>query len=178
MELVSERLLLRPSSERDLDFYFELRNNPIVLAHPGRKPRPRSEIARQIRWWIKAWEEHGFGTWTVFERETDERLGRVELAPIGDGWAGISSEAVEVGYIVHPDHWNRGVATEATLLVAADCFGRVGLSRLVALTRNDNKASLRTLEKLCMRHCGQTWHEDDDTRYEVFELLRPSVAGA
>lgn len=174
VELVGERLLLRAVSERDLDFYFELRNNPVVLALPGREPRPRSEIAGQIRWWMNAWHEHGFGTWTVFGRETDRRLGRVELAPIGAGWEGISPETVEVGYIVHPAHWNQGVATEAALLVVADCFDRVGLSRLVALTTNDNKASLRTLEKLRMRHCGVTRHDGWDAGYEVFELSRPA----
>jgi len=39
VELFGERLLLRPVSERDLDFYFELRNNPEVLI-PGRDARP------------------------------------------------------------------------------------------------------------------------------------------
>jgi ribosomal-protein-alanine N-acetyltransferase len=173
MELGSERLVLRAVSEEDLDLYFELRNNPVLLARPGREPRPRAEIARQISWWRQAWRAHGFGTWTVFERETEERVGRVELGPIGEGWAGIAPETVEVGYIVLPAHWNRGIATEATRLVAADCFGRAGVSRLVALTTNDNVASLRTLEKLGMRRWGQSRHEDDHTTYEVFELVRP-----
>ena len=171
MELVSERLVLRPVSEGDLDFYFELRNNAALLARPGREPRPKPEIARQIRWWLQSWQERGFGTWTVFERQTDERLGRVELAPIGEGWAGISAGTVEVGYIVQPAHWNQGVATEATQLAAADCFDRVGVSRIVALTTHDNKASVRTVEKLGMRHCGTTRHEDELTTYEVFELV-------
>ena len=174
MELVSERLVLRPVSEGDLDFYFELRNNPVLLARPGREPRPKPEIARQIRWWIQSWQEHGLGTWTVFDRKTHDRLGRVELAAIGHGWADISPETVEVGFIVHPAHWNEGIATEATRLVAADCFGRAGVSRLVALTTNDNKASLRALEKLGMRHWGTTRHEDELTTYEVFELVRPA----
>jgi RimJ/RimL family protein N-acetyltransferase len=172
MELVSERLVLRPVSEEDLDFYFELRNHPVLLALPGREPRPRPEIERQIRWWRQQWQERGFGTWTVFERESDERLGRVELAAIGEGWAGIPAEVVEVGYIVHPALWNRGVATEAVLLVVADCFDRVELSRLVALTTNDNQASLRTLAKLRMRRWGETRHQDEQTSYEVFELVR------
>jgi RimJ/RimL family protein N-acetyltransferase len=172
VELVGERLALRPVSEPDLDFYSELRNNPVVLALPGREPRPRAEIAGQIRWWMNAWLEHGFGTWTVFDRETDERLGRVELAPIGEGWEGVSAETVEIGYIVHPAHWNQGVATEAALLAVADCFERVELSRLVALTTSDNKASLRTVEKLRMRHCGETRHNGWEARYEVFELSR------
>jgi RimJ/RimL family protein N-acetyltransferase len=75
----------------------------------------------------------------VFQRETDWRLGRVDLEPIGPGWAGISPDEIEVGCVAHPTHWNRGIATEATELVAADCFSRVGLIRLVALTTIDNR---------------------------------------
>ena len=93
---------------------------------------------------------------------------------MGPGWVGISPAEIEVGFIVHPTHWNRGVATEATDLVMADCFTRVGLNRLDALTTIDNKASLRTLEKLGMRHRGQTEHEREHTTYELFELVRPA----
>lgn len=170
VELVSERLVLRPASVRDLEFYFELRNSPEILAHSAMQPRPRSEVERQLRKWIDRWQEHGFGTWTVFDRNTDVRLGRVELDPIGPGWAGISPDEIEVGCVVHPTHWNLGIATEATDLVAADCVGRVGLNRLVALTTIDNKSSLRTLKKLGMRHRGETQHERDQLTYELFEL--------
>jgi RimJ/RimL family protein N-acetyltransferase len=55
-----------------------------------------------------------------------------------------------------------------------DCFERAGLDRLVALTTSDNKASLRTLEKLGMRRRGETQHLTDPTTYEVFELVRPA----
>src|SRR5829696_566904 len=150
VELVSERLVLRPASESDLDFYFEMRNRPEILARPDHEPKPRSQVERQLRGWIDRWQEHGFGTWTVFHRASDERQGRVELDPMGAGWDGISPGEIEVGLIVHPRHWNRGIATEAARLVAVDCFTRAGLSRLVALTTSDNKASLRTLEKLGM----------------------------
>ena len=174
MELVSERLVLRPASEGDLDFYFELRNRPEILARPGREPRPRSEVERQLRGWIDWWQERGFGTWTVFHRESHQRLGRVELDPMGSGWTGISPDEIEVGVVVHPTHWNRGIGTEAAEIVAADCFTRVGLNRLVALTTVDNKSSLRTLEKIGMRRRGVTQHEGDHTTYELFELARPA----
>mgnify|MGYP006314908533 FL=1 len=174
VELSSERLVLRPASAADLDFYFELRNRPEILARPGVEPRPRSEIEGQLRGWIDRWQEHGFGSWTVFERESDERLGRVELDPMPLGWEGISPGEIEVGVVVHPAHWSRGIATEATQVVAEDCFTRVGLSRLVALTTRDNKASLRTLEKLGMHHRGETRYEADDTTYELFELVPPA----
>src|SRR6187402_88138 len=97
VELVSERLVLRPASESDLDFYFELRNRPEILARPAVEPRPRSEVERQLHRWIDRWQKHGFGTWTVFQREANGRLGRVDLEPIGPGWAGISPDEIEVG---------------------------------------------------------------------------------
>ena len=173
VELVSERLVLHPASASDLDFYFEMRNRPEILARADHEPKPRSLVERQLQGWIDRWREHGFGTWTVFDRDSDERLGRVELDPMGAGWEGISPGETEVGLIVHPTRWSRGIATEAAGLVASDCFTRAGLDRLVALTTSDNKASLRTLEKLGMRHRGQTQHVSDPTTYEVFELARP-----
>jgi RimJ/RimL family protein N-acetyltransferase len=178
VELVSDHLLLRPVSERDLDFYFEVRNGPEVLAVPGRDARPRSEVERQIRRWKELWQERGFGTWTVFSRETDERLGRVELDPMGEGWVGISPGEIEVGYIVHPTHWNRGIATEAALLAATDCSDRVALDMLVALTTVANAASLRTLEKIGMRYRGETQDPHDHTTYEVYELTRATAGVA
>jgi RimJ/RimL family protein N-acetyltransferase len=174
VELVSERLVLRPASEADLDFYFEMRNRPEILARPDHEPKPRSQVERQLHGWIDRWQQHGFGTWTVFHRESEERQGRVELDPMGAGWEGISPGEIEVGLIVHPTHWNQGIATEAAGLVAVDSFTRAGLNRLVALTTSDNKASLRTLEKLGMRHRGETQHVSDPTTYEVFELARPA----
>lgn len=174
VELVSERLVLRPASESDLDFYFEMRNRPEILALPGQEPKPRALVERQLQGWIDRWQEHGFGTWTVFHRESDERQGRVELDPMGAGWEGIAPGETEVGLIVHPTCWNRGIATEAADLVAVDCFTRAGLSRLIALTTPDNKASLRTLEKLGMRHRGETQHVSDPTTYQVFELAQPA----
>lgn len=174
VELVSERLVLRPASESDLDFYFEMRNRPEILARADHEPKPRSLVERQLQGWVNRWQEYGFGTWTVFHRDSGERQGRVELDPMDAGWEGIPPGEVEVGLIVHPTRWDRGIATEAAGLVAADCFTRAGLSRLIALTTPDNKASLRTLEKLGMRRRGQTQHAGDPTTYEVFELARPA----
>jgi len=134
VELANDRLVLRPVAEPDLDFSFELRNRHEILALRGREPRPRTDVEHQLCRWIQRWGEVGFGTWTVFGRKTEERLGRVELDPIGPGWSGLSADAIEVGCVVHPNHWNRGIATEATLLAVADCFDRVGLDSLVALT--------------------------------------------
>jgi RimJ/RimL family protein N-acetyltransferase len=48
------------------------------------------------------------------------------------------------------------------------------LDRLVALTTTDNKSSLRALEKLGMRHLGETQHERVHGTYQLFEFTRTS----
>ena len=174
MELTNGRLVLRPADQRDLDFYVELRNHPEILALPRRQPRPRSDVERQLQLWVERWQKLGFGTWTVFDRTTGERLARVELDPMGQGWPQMAPDEVELGCTVHPTYWNHGIATEASKIAIADFFDRTERNRLVALTTTDNQASLRTLARLGMRRCGQTQHEDDATTYELFEFVRPT----
>jgi [ribosomal protein S5]-alanine N-acetyltransferase len=178
LELVSERLVLRPAEMRDLDFYFELRNRPEILALPGRQASPRSDVERQLQRWLERWQDRGFGAWTVFERKTEVRLGRVELDPIGEGWSHLGPDEIEMGCIVDPTYWNQGIATEAAQLAAADFFNRTELDRLIALTTADNRPSLCALEKLGVRRCGQTEHERDQTTYELFELVASALPPA
>jgi RimJ/RimL family protein N-acetyltransferase len=172
VELRSERLVLRAADWSDLDFFFGLRNHPQILALPRHPPRPRSDVKRQLERWVDRWQKLGFGTWTVFDRKTGQRLGRVELDPIGQGWPEIMRDEAELGCIIHPTYWNQGLATAATELAIRDFFVRTDRDRLVALTTSDNHPSLRTLAKLGLKRCGQIRHEDDETTYELFELVR------
>ncbi len=173
MELASKRLVLRPLQLDDLDFYVEVRNRLDSLVSPRPESRPRSEIERQIRRKIEEWQKHGFGGWTVFDRATLERLGWIELDPIGPGWPGIDPDEVEIGCVIDPSYWNRGIATEASQIAVGDFFGRVGRRRLIALAKADNPASLRALEKLGMRRCGEMHAAGDPTSYLLFELAQP-----
>lgn len=173
MELTSERLVLRPLDVDDLNFAVELRNQLDRLASPSPEPRSRAEVERGLRSGIEQWREQGFGAWTVFDRRSLERVGRIEFDSIGRGWPDIAPDEVEIGCVLHPAHWNRGIATEATRIALDDFFRRVGRRRVVALASSDNPASLRVLEKLGMRCCGETHSEMDATPYLLFELGSP-----
>ncbi|MEU4477246.1 GNAT family protein [Micromonospora sp. NPDC023966] len=60
----------------------------------------------------------------------------------------------EIGYVVHPDHWGRGLGTEIARLLLSLAFDQVGLHRVEATTRPDHVASRRVLEKAGMRPEG------------------------
>lgn len=136
------------------------------------EPRSRAEVERGLRDGVEQWREQGFGAWTVLDRRSSEPLGRVEFDVVGPGWTGIAPDDVAVGCVLDPAHWNRGIATEATRIAIEDFFRRVGRRRVVALASADNPASLRVLEKLGMRRCGETRGEEDPTPYLLFELVR------
>jgi RimJ/RimL family protein N-acetyltransferase len=77
----------------------------------------------------------------------DAPVAFVEVHPIGEG-SGVDPEAIELGVVVHPDHWGRAIALEAGLAAAVDLFERVGLDRIYVGVDPDNEKSLRALAKV------------------------------
>jgi [ribosomal protein S5]-alanine N-acetyltransferase len=146
VELQTQRLVLRPVAEGDLDTLLAIRNAPAVIGTTNTgEPLPRERMERQLQHRLGLWRERGLGSWLILLDGAP--IGFVEVAPIGEG-SGVDPEEIEVGVVVHPDHWGRGIAGEAGLAVAADCFERVGLERVYAGVDPTNTKSLRVMEKV------------------------------
>ena len=60
-------------------------------------------------------------------------------------------QEIEIGYRLHPDFWNRGLATEAARAVRDYGFDVLKLERVISLIHPDNHASRRVAEKVGMR---------------------------
>lgn len=56
-------------------------------------------------------------------------------------------DEIEIGYRLHPDYWNRGLATEAARAVREYAFAVLQLDRVISLIHPDNHASRRVTEK-------------------------------
>lgn len=81
---------------------------------------------------------------TIVEKFPDKIVGNIEMN-IKD-WDGVG----EIGFIIHQDHWGKGLATEAVKLIMDYSFEKCELQRIVALCCPENGASLRVLEKAGM----------------------------
>lgn len=53
----------------------------------------------------------------------------------------------EFWYKLHPDHWNKGYATEVVQTLLAFCFNELKLHRITAGCATQNTASIKVLEK-------------------------------
>ena len=64
-------------------------------------------------------------------------------------------DAVEIGYLLHPDHHNQGYMTEALSAVFPYLF-RMGFQEVICGAFEHNKASLRVMEKAGMTLMDRT----------------------
>ncbi len=53
----------------------------------------------------------------------------------------------EIGYVLHPDFWSKGLATEAAQMLLRFGFEQLQLRRISATCHPDNHASARVLQK-------------------------------
>ncbi|MEL6890803.1 MAG: GNAT family N-acetyltransferase [Actinomycetota bacterium] len=150
----TERLLLRPVRESDVDGLWERRNDPATSAYQAwAVPYSRDDAATLIAS-ILAHDGvppgDGWFQITVDDRSTGETLGDLALHLTFAG------RCAELGYTFAPAARGRGVATEATAALAEWCFDSVGVSRVSAQMHPDNLASIRVAERVGMVFEGHT----------------------
>ncbi|MEZ6085816.1 MAG: GNAT family N-acetyltransferase [Phycisphaerae bacterium] len=105
---------------------------------------------------VAHWDEHGFGLWCFFDRETGQFAGRGGLRKlIQDG-----QPEIEIAYAVPVSHWGKGRATEIAALSADIAFNQLQMQNVVAFTLHENKASRRVMEKLHMTYERDIIHAD------------------
>ncbi|HXK72078.1 MAG TPA: GNAT family N-acetyltransferase [Clostridia bacterium] len=67
----------------------------------------------------------------------------------------IDKDTIEIGYVIHPDHHNKGYATEALTAVIDDLFKK-GFRSITAAAFENNIASRRVMEKCGMKLTDKT----------------------
>lgn len=158
--LETERLVLRHLRRQDVDRAMRVWCTPEVIAFmpAGRHPEKlRRHIEAEVA--VPYKERPAITYLACFVGE--EMVGDVGLVEKQvDG-----VDEVELVYVVHPDYWGRGYASEAARAMCGHAFDTLGLERLIALIKPGNAASMRvaekagfTLERDTVRPSGATMH--------------------
>jgi len=162
--LETERLIMRPFAETDLDTYAEMCADPEVMRFLGGKTWTRMETWRHIATTLGHWQLRGYGPWAVVRRDTDELVGRVGfLNP--EGWPGF-----ELGWTLARPAWGNGFATEAARRALDYAFTELDRDHVISLIHPENKASLAVAHRL-----GEKYERDTevmDQQVGVFGIDR------
>ncbi len=144
--LTTERLLLRPFRQSDLDVYAAMGADPETIQYLGEgRPLGRAASWRLMAMLLGHWDLRGYGMWALEDRVTHEFVGRAGLY-CEEEWPG-----VEIGWVVRRNRWGAGLATEAARAAARHAFAELDVDHLISLIHPDNAASIRVAEKLGAR---------------------------
>ena len=163
----TERLSLLPPGSEHLPDLIRLKGDEAVfgyMLHGTRAPeRTREELEDDIDFW----QARGYGTWSVFLRETGEFLGIAGLMERPDG------RGVAVRFALWPECRGKGYAREAAR-AALDFGHAAGLPRIIGVARETNHASRAVLADCGMHEAGEFQHRGH--RMLVFESVVTSAA--
>ena len=146
--LETERLILRHLTPDDLDDLWAIYGDPAITQFIPDAPRNYEEAREELEWHQHGHPKHpALGLWATIHKESVQFIGRCGLLP----WTFDGVDEVEVAYTIAQDYWGQGLATEAALAIRDYPFEKLGLSRMVCLIDEENRASARVTEKIGMR---------------------------
>ena len=146
--LETDRLILRDLQESDLPALIALNQDPEVMQY---FPKPYSQ-AESLRLYQGIQDEvkaYGYSLWAVEEKSSQEFIGLVGLHH-SDLRIFAGKEAVEIGWRLRKEFWNRGYATEAAQACLDFAFQQAGLSEVYSFTSLLNIPSQKVMQKLGM----------------------------
>ena len=146
--LETDRLILRDLQESDLPALITLNQDPEVMQY---FPKPYSQ-AESLRLYQGIQDEvkaYGYSLWAFEEKGSQEFIGLVGLHH-SDLRIFAGKEAVEIGWRLRKEFWNRGYATEAAQACLDFAFQQAGLSEVYSFTSLLNLPSQKVMQKLGM----------------------------
>jgi ribosomal-protein-alanine N-acetyltransferase len=145
-EITTNRLILRRFRKDDLDTYAKIMGDREVGKwFPKGDGYTHEESEKSLDTILKHWSKHGFGIWAIINKTNGALIGRCGLNHIDE------TLEVEVDFVLAPNSWGRGYATEAAKASLDYGFQKLKLQNIIALVKPENTASRRVIEKIGMQ---------------------------
>lgn len=146
--LETKRLLLRKMKKDDAPDMFAYASDPDVTRYLLWSPHASlAHTKKYLAYLEKQYRAGRFYDWAVVEKSSGRMIGTC-------GFASVVPEDLraEIGYVLNPRWWGRGLASEAVLAVMEFGFFELGLHRIEARFMEGNDRSFAV-----MKRCGMTF---------------------
>jgi len=164
--LETARLNIRHLTTDDAPFILELLNDPSFIQNIGdRNVRTIADAESYItKGPVSSYEKNGFGLDLVVLKETGESIGICGLIKRE------TLEDVDIGYAFLPKFWKKGYAVESALGVLEYGLKVQKLKRIVAITLEANRGSVRALERIGLKFEKMVTLSGDEEELMLFAI--------
>lgn len=165
IRIETDRLILRPWQETDLEDCFEYAKVPGVGEMAGWPHHKSMDDTRKV---IRSFVE-GREVLALELKESGKVIGSLGIHENDNDHVGPEYLGREVGYVLSKDYWGRGLVPEAVKAVIGYCFGVLNYDYLLCGHFVWNEQSRRVIEKCGFRYLKDISHT---TQFGTEELTR------
>ena len=149
---IEYRIDIRKFSEKDFQKYFQLVSNEKIMSMITGRALQREEAEERYRRLLNGNKIHeAFGSFMILEKKSGCFLGYGKMVLDTENKA-----EAETGYMLFPEYWGKGYATEITKLLMEKAEETAVLMKITAIIDPENAASRNVLlkngfvsEKIC-----------------------------
>ena len=151
MEIKTERLILREFSEKDYDFFYNLKNNEYIHEFEADEIPSKEEITKKFSQILESKNKNPrkYYDFIFVKKNEGVPMGRVLIWEIDD-----NIKEWEIGWEIHPDFAGKGYSTEASKALVEFAFKELKIHRLQALCNDKNIRSENIMKKIGMKKEG------------------------
>jgi len=162
----TERLLIKPTSERDDEFIFELLNTPKWIKNIGDRNVKTVESAKNyiLEKMLPQLEQLGYSNYTLIRKIDKVKIGTCGL------YDRKGLEGIDIGFAFLPEYEKMGYAFEAADKIKNIAFNEFGITVISAITAKDNFSSQKLLEKLGLELSGTTKLPNENEELLVYKI--------
>ena len=144
------RLLLRRMrvSDRD-DMYDYAKREEVTRYLLWKSHKTRDHTSRYLNYVVSLYKTGEFFDFAIEYKENRKMIGTCGLASVDP-----KNDSVEIGYVLSPDYWGKGIATEALGAILRFAFCDMRVNRAEARYMAENEPSRRVMEKCNMTFEG------------------------
>lgn len=142
MEIVTDRLRLRPISAPDFEAHARIVGDADVMRYIIDEPMSRVQAFWNIARYVGHWQIRGYGMYLAMEKASGEVIGHMGfLNPEG-------GRGFELGWILARHAWGKGYASEGTRALVAHAFTTLDQPRIGCVINKENARSIAVAERL------------------------------
>lgn len=160
MDLSSKRLTYVKCKIEGIEDYLNFGMNEAVMHYVTFSALSREKSVKRYEAAVAVNNRNTpFGYWMAYTKDTGELIIYLKIVDLGNGQH-------EVGYLVLPEHWGKGYASEVTATLVDYAKTIDGVTELIGIVDSRNNASKRVLLKQ-----GFKYYKSEEEEHSVGEYF-------